>query len=124
LQASESAKGLFEVLSGEPVEDIIQRKNKVCVLRGQISLTGANTIFTDIGMEYLLHDVIEPLQAIFDYIIIDNPPRLGILNVNAHRLAYSDIVFNLFLDELHIRTFLVILEKTSVRLSQVEYGHA
>ncbi|MCL2776001.1 MAG: ParA family protein [Oscillospiraceae bacterium] len=97
LQAGESGKGLFDVLSGEPVADIIQRKNNVCVLRGQSSLTGADKIFTDIGMEYLLHDAIEPLQAKFDYIIIDCPPQLGILTVNA-LVACTDIVIPITTD--------------------------
>ena len=42
------------------------------------------------GKEYRLQEAIEPIRGSYDYIIIDTPPSLGILTVNA--LTASDSV--------------------------------
>ena len=39
--------------------------------------------FVETGREYILDNVLEPLKNIYSHIIIDSPPQLGILTVNA-----------------------------------------
>ena len=58
------------------------------LLPGGLSLAGADMDFTQTGREYMLQEAISDIQSDYDYIIIDTPPTLGILTVNA--LTASD----------------------------------
>lgn len=43
----------------------------------EVEMSGAN------NREYILRELIEPLRGRYDYILIDNPPSLGLLTINA-----------------------------------------
>lgn len=47
------------------------------------ALAGAEHLITATGKEYRLREALEPLLAEYEYIIIDTPPALSILTVNA-----------------------------------------
>jgi len=47
------------------------------------SLSGSDIQLNQTGKEYKLKEAIEPIKDRYDYIIIDTPPALGILTVNA-----------------------------------------
>lgn len=47
------------------------------------SLAGADTVITSVGKEYRLKEALEPLKESYDYIIIDTPPALSVLTINA-----------------------------------------
>jgi chromosome partitioning protein len=54
------------------------------VLGSRISLAKAETkLVGEFDSHYRLKDKLEPIQDRFDYIVIDTPPTLGILTVNA-----------------------------------------
>jgi len=44
------------------------------------------------GREYILKDLIEPLRASYDFIIIDSPPSLGLLTINAFTASDSILI--------------------------------
>jgi len=46
-------------------------------------LSGADTIINTTGKEYRLRDALKPIYGLYDYIVIDTPPALGVLTVNA-----------------------------------------
>jgi chromosome partitioning protein len=52
------------------------------------SMSGADLTLTMTGKEYRLKEAIEPIRASYDWIVIDTPPSLGVLTVNA--LTASD----------------------------------
>lgn len=56
------------------------------------NLAGADTLITETGKEYRLKEAIEPLKKKYDYIIIDTPPALGVLTINALTACKSVII--------------------------------
>jgi len=57
-----------------------------------LDLSGAETeLIGEAGREHVLSEILEPFQNVYDYILIDTPPSLGLLTVNA--LTASDAVY-------------------------------
>lgn len=56
------------------------------------ALANADTIITQTGKEYRLKEALETLAGNYDYCIIDTPPALGILTVNALTACNSAII--------------------------------
>lgn len=90
---SESGASIYNVLKGEvKAQFAIQRASAVDVITANILLSGIELEFTNTGREYLLKEALEPLQPLYDYILIDTPPALSILTVNAFTVSNSIIV--------------------------------
>ncbi len=89
---------IYDVLKGEadPREAVITLKQEYGLLDlmpASISLAGADTDFvSEPGREYLLREALHKVRPAYDYVIIDCPPSLGILTVNAFTAADSIIV--------------------------------
>ncbi len=62
------------------------------VLASVPALANADSVFTETGREYLLREVLEPLAGDYDYIVVDTPPSLGVLTVNALAAAQYVVV--------------------------------
>lgn len=61
------------------------------IIPSSIDLSGAEIeLSSEIGREYILKELLEPLRASYDFILIDSPPSLGLLTVNA--FVCSDMV--------------------------------
>ena len=74
----------MDVLSRTIVaEDAIQHTKNGDVIAAAPELAGADTVITAVGKEYRLREAIETITEGYDYIIIDTPPALGILTINA-----------------------------------------
>lgn len=71
LQRPETAKGE------------IQHTEQGDIIASSPSLAGADTVITETGKEYRLKEALETIRGSYDYCIIDTPPALGILTVNA-----------------------------------------
>lgn len=57
-----------------------------------LDLSGAEVELSgEAGREYILRELLDPLRSSYDYIIIDSPPSLGLLTINA--FTASDEVF-------------------------------
>jgi chromosome partitioning protein len=91
MRADTRGMGLFEVLSGEPILDLIQTTKQGDIIASSPRLVGADKIFTDLGMEYLLLEALTSIKDKYDFIIIDCPPQLGLLVINA-LVAATDII--------------------------------
>lgn len=73
-------------------EQTIQHTRSGDIIAGDKALYNADTVFKDTGKEYRLKEAIEQLVPKYDYIIIDTPPALGILVINALTAADSVII--------------------------------
>jgi chromosome partitioning protein len=60
------------------------------LITGGLTLAGADMDFTQTGREFMLREALDSVRADYDFCIIDTPPTLGILTVNA--LTASDTV--------------------------------
>jgi chromosome partitioning protein len=54
------------------------------ILPSTLDLSGAEVEMSgEAGREYILRELIEPIRESYDYILIDSPPSLGLLTINA-----------------------------------------
>jgi len=98
MTADTDAAGIYEAMKGTiDASDAIQHTKQGDILGGSLMLSGADMEFTDTGREYILKEILEPLQEIYDYIVIDSPPTLGILTINALTAA-DDLIIPLGAD--------------------------
>jgi chromosome partitioning protein len=62
------------------------------VIPSTLDLSGAEVEMSgEAGREYILRELLEPIRSSYDYILIDSPPSLGLLTINA--FTASDLVF-------------------------------
>lgn len=79
-----NAPTVYNVLKGElSAADILQRTPSGDLLPANILLSGADMEFTSTGREYLLREALAGIKGGYSYIIIDCPPSLSILTINA-----------------------------------------
>ena len=91
--ADTAHKTALSLLTGEaPAAETIQTTAAGDIIAASKHLAGADAIITDTGKEYRLKEALEPIQALYDYIIIDTPPALGILTINALTACNSVII--------------------------------
>ncbi|RME36834.1 MAG: hypothetical protein D6788_10795, partial [Planctomycetota bacterium] len=86
---------IYDVLTGEtPLLDAAVEAGKgVTVVPADIDLAGAEAELVSVmGREVLLREAIEAMDRSFDYLLIDCPPSLGVLTVNALAAAKEVLI--------------------------------
>ena len=85
LGANQPQTSIFEVITNQAKaqEAIIKTNNGYDLLPASPSLYNADNTITNVGKEYKLKEAIKPILKSYDYILIDTPPALGILTVDA-----------------------------------------
>ncbi len=84
----ENCSTIYDVLTGQvPVTDAIQETDYCDIITSNILLSGAELEFTSSDRDILLQKAIAPILDNYDYIIIDTPPALNILTVNAYAVS-------------------------------------
>ena len=86
-------KSALQILTREAsaAECIISTEQGDLIPAGK-ALAGADLILTQTGKEYRLREALKPIREKYDYIIIDTPPALGTLTVNALTAATNLII--------------------------------
>lgn len=84
---------LYELFNSkaEPKEAIVNT-DQGDIIPGSLMLAGADMEYTKPGREYILKEIVESVKNEYDFIIIDTPPALGILTINALTASNSLII--------------------------------
>jgi len=94
VDADSGGSGTYEVLtkSADLSESVIKVRSNLWLLGADINLVGAESeLVSVVGRETILREAIESAEADYDYLLIDCPPSLGLLTLNA--LAAAREVF-------------------------------
>lgn len=81
---ADESKTAFGVLTGEvTAAEAVQTVGGFDIIAGAGMLAAAESVLTETGKECRLKEALEPLKKKYDYCIIDTPPSLNVLTVNA-----------------------------------------
>ena len=107
----EIERSMFDVLVHKlPITEIV-RNSEIDVAVSSIDLAGAELALSSmIGRERALEKAFAPILTEYDYILIDTPPSLGLLTINA-LVASSGVIVPVQCEYLSLRG-LVQLENT------------
>ncbi len=85
--------GLYDLLKRDATaEECVQALPPFDLIAGSILLAAMEQELNETGKEYRLREQLEPLLPQYDYIVVDTPPSLGILTVNAFTAADNIII--------------------------------
>ncbi len=89
-------KTVYELIIGKAdVQQVIQANvmENLDVIPSSLDLAGAEVeLMSIVGKEFILRDAFQPIRDNYDYIIIDCPPSLSTLTVNAMTAASAVLV--------------------------------
>jgi len=90
----EPNKSTYELLTGKATaKGIIQPvKEKLDIMPASNQLSRIPQELTETGKEYRLREKLEPILDSYDYIVIDTPPALSVLTINALTVADRVII--------------------------------
>ena len=89
----ENCATIYDVLKGhQNIRDVILTSECGDVLPSNILLSAAELEFNRPGREFLLKNCLDEVEYDYDYIIIDTPPALNVLTVNAYVAADGLVV--------------------------------
>jgi chromosome partitioning protein len=93
IDPEELDRTMFDVLVHKtPLDEVIQHR-EIDVAASSIDLAGAELALSSmIGRERALQKAILPLRSVYDFVLVDTPPSLGLLTINALTAADGVIV--------------------------------
>jgi chromosome partitioning protein len=93
LGSPENGASVFDVLTGDAgAEEAIVKGERWDCITSSPELAGADLSLGSTGKEFKLKEAIAPVLQKYDYVVIDTPPALGILTINALTACTGAIV--------------------------------
>jgi len=90
---TETCATIYDVLKGDvKTQFAIQKSDTADIIISSILLSGIELEFTNTGREYLLKEALKPILGLYDYILLDTPPALGIITINAFTASDTIVV--------------------------------
>ncbi len=90
---ADSGYTIYDVFKGSVgIYDAIQHCTCCDVVPANILFSGAELEFTSVGREYILREHLGDIADSYDYILIDTPPALSLLTINAYAAANQIVI--------------------------------
>lgn len=78
-----SATVMDVLMNRIPISEAIQHVEGFDVVAGSPLLSTADSNITEVGKEYRLREALDTIRNQYDFCILDTPPSLGIISINA-----------------------------------------
>ena len=112
---------IYGAIKGEHPLEPISVVRGLDIIPSTLDLSGAEIELSgEAGREYILRELIEPLRKEYNYILIDTPPSLGLLTINA-LTASQEVIIPLQAQYLALQgltKLLEVIEKIRKRLNK------
>ena len=80
----EPEQTIYNALKGETPLPIIPLKENLSIVASCLDMAGAELdLSSRISREFILHKLLKPIAGEYDYILLDCPPSLGLVTINA-----------------------------------------
>lgn len=86
------ASSLDVLTRAATIEDAALYIKSGAIVKSSPALSGADMVLTTTGKEYRLREALDKVGGKYDYCVIDTPPALGILTINALTASNAAIV--------------------------------
>ena len=112
---------IYDALKGNQKIKPLTILNGFDLIPANLDLSAAEIELSgEAGREYILKEVLQPFSALYDYVIIDCPPSLGLLTINAFT-ASNEIIIPVqaqFLATQGMAKLIEVIEKIQKRLNK------
>lgn len=93
LGVNRTLSNLYSIMNGTPARDAIEQlSEKLDIIASYSGLATADKTYIQTGREYILKKALKPILNDYEYIVIDTPPALGILSINALTASYGVVI--------------------------------
>jgi len=93
MRADQGRPSAYEVITNRAkAREALQHTGQGDIIPSGPQLSGADIEVTQTGKEFRIREALQPLQAQYDFCIIDTPPALGTLTINALTAATGVII--------------------------------
>ncbi len=90
---AEDSFTVYDVLKGNcELSDAIQSGGVCDTIPSNILLSGLELELTGVGREYVLREQLQGVSRRYDYIVLDTPPALSVLTINAYTASDELII--------------------------------
>lgn len=103
---------IYDAMKGDPAP-IMNIGDNLDLIPSHIDLAGADMVFSNkIAREQILRNILDEIKENYDYIIIDTPPALGLVTINALTAAQS-VIISICAETLPLRGLVMLDEMIS-----------
>ncbi len=124
VELSDDESSVYDVLTATmPIREVARHvRDNVTLLPADIDLAGAETELVSVtGREVLLREALDAYPEKYDYLLIDCPPSLGLLTVNA-LVAVSEVLIPLQTHFLALQGLGKLLETVTLVRQRINPG--